>query len=295
LAADPYKILGVDKGASQADLQKAYRTLAKKLHPDLNPGDKSVEEKFKELSAAYDIVGDAAKRARYDSGEIDESGFERPPRQYYREYAEQASPYQREDSYADYMDNDELAELLARARRSRANRRGADVQYRLKLGFLDAVNGGKQQISLADGSKVDLTIPSGAQEGQVLRLRGKGEPGMGEGPPGDALIELEVAPHEIFSRKGDDIHVDLSIPLATAVLGGELRAPTTTGEVMMRVPKWTNTGAVLRLKGRGVAKPDGSKGDEFVTLKIVLPDKVDDELVCFMEGRGAGDSPTTGA
>ena len=118
MAADPYKVLGVDKGASQADLQKAYRTLAKKLHPDLNPGDKAVEEKFKELSAAYDIVGDAAKRARYDAGEIDASGFERPPpRQYYRDYADQASPYSREDSYADYMDNDELAELLARARR----------------------------------------------------------------------------------------------------------------------------------------------------------------------------------
>ncbi len=288
MAGDPYKVIGVEKGASQADIQKAYRQLAKKLHPDLNPGDKSVEDRFKELSAAYGIVGDPAKRARFDAGEIDASGAERPPRQYYRDFAEEASPYARDDAYADYMDNGEFAEILARARRARANRRGGDVHYRLKLGFLDAVNGGKQQITLGDGSTVDLAIPPGAQEGQILRLRGKGEPGLGEGPPGDALIELEVAPHERFTRKGDDIHVDAPIGLREAVLGGEARVPTTTGEVVMRVPKWTNSGAVLRLKGRGAARADGTKGDQFVTLRLRLPDKPDPELERLMEAWGRG-------
>ncbi|MDE2363294.1 MAG: J domain-containing protein [Hyphomicrobiales bacterium] len=288
MAADPYKILGVDKGASQADLQKAYRALAKKLHPDLNPGDKAVEDKFKELSAAYDIVGDPDKRRKYDSGEIDASGAEKPQRQYYRDYADQASPYMRENAYGDFMDEDALAEILARAQRQRRNRRGGDVQYRLRLNFLDAVNGGKQQITLADGSTVDLTIPAGAHEGQVLRLRGKGEPGMGEGAPGDALIELEVADHDKFERRGDDIHVEVAIALRDAVLGGEIRVPTTTGDVMMKAPKWTNTGAKLRLKGRGVARADGTKGDEFVTLKIMLPEKPDAELEKFMEGWRGG-------
>ncbi|MDE2578570.1 MAG: DnaJ domain-containing protein [Hyphomicrobiales bacterium] len=295
MAADPYQILGVGKSASQADIQKAYRKLAKKLHPDLNPGDKKVEEQFKELSAAYDIVGDPAKRARFDAGEIDASGMEKPqPRQYYRDFADQASPYAREEVYEDF-DGDEFAELLRRARASRANMRGQDTHFRLKLNFLDAVNGATQQIIMTDGAPIDLKIPAGARDGQIMRLRGKGEPGLGKGPPGDALIELEVAPHPLFTRKDDDIHVELPLGLREAVLGGEIRVPTTTGDVMMRVPKWTNTGATLRLRGKGVARADGTKGDELVTLKLRLPDKADADLEHFMQGWSGHSRQTTGA
>jgi DnaJ-class molecular chaperone len=160
--------------------------------------------------------------------------------------------------------------------------RGQDVQYRLPLDFLDAVNGAKRQLTLPEGSKLDVTIPPGVRDGQILRLRGKGRPGIGGGPPGDALIEIEVRPHPLFTRKGDDIHVELPISLKEAVLGGKVSVPTPSGSVTMTVPKWSNTGTALRLKGKGVPRPDGTRGDEYVTLNVVLPDKPDPELEKFV-------------
>ena len=159
--------------------------------------------------------------------------------------------------------------------------RGADARYHLALDFLDAINGGKQQLTLPDGSVLDVNIPPGTRDGQILRLRGKGRPGIGGGPPGDALIEIEVRPHRIFTRKGDDIHVELPISLREAVLGGKVSVPTPSGSVTMTVPKWSNTDTVLRLKGRGVPRPGGG-GDEYVTLKVMLPDKPDPELEKFV-------------
>jgi DnaJ-class molecular chaperone len=288
LAADPYTILGVKKDAPQDEIQKAYRRLAKKLHPDLNPGDRQAEERFKEISAAYDLLGDQAKRSRFDRGEIDASGMERPQQRYYRDFAE-GGAYASDAGFADFEGMDDiLSQIFARERRAGMRMRGEDVRYRLELDFIDAVNGGKRQITLPDGSVLDVNIPPGTRDGQILRLRGKGRPGTGGGPPGDALVEIEVRPHRLFMRKGDDIHLDLPISLDEAVLGGKVKVPTPSGPVTMTVPKWANTGTVLRLKGKGVPRIDGSRGDEFVTLKVMLPEKPDPELEKFIaQWRGA--------
>lgn len=282
MAADPYTVLGVKKDASQGEIQKAYRRLAKKLHPDLNPGNKKAEEEFKEVSAAYDLLGDADKRARFDRGEIDASGSERPQQRYYRDFAEGASQYASDAGFADFAGNDDILSQIFGEGRGNFRRRGPDVHYRLELDFLDAINGGKREITLPDGSALDVNIPAGTRDGQILRLRGKGRAGSRGGPPGDALVEIEIRPHRFFVRKGDDIHVDLPISLSEAVLGGKVKAPTPSGAVTMTVPKWSNTGTVLRLRGKGISRQDGSKGDEFVTLKVVLPEKPDSELEKFV-------------
>jgi DnaJ-class molecular chaperone len=299
LAADPYTTLGVNKGATQDEIQKAYRRLAKKLHPDLNPGNKAAEEKFKEISAAYDLLGDPDKRARFDRGEIDASGAERPrQQQYYRDFADQDgwSAYTSNSGFADFGDyagaEDILSEIFGREGRAGRRRRGQDVRYHLELSFLDAVNGGKQSIVLPDDSALDVNIPPGTRDGQILRLKGMGRPGVGDGPPGDALVEISVLPHLYFNRKGDDIYLDLPISLKEAVLGTKVKVPTPSGVVTVSVPKWSSTGRVLRLKGRGVPRPDGSRGDEYVTLKLVLPQKPDPELEAFVaDWQPAEDSP----
>jgi DnaJ-class molecular chaperone len=285
LATDPYQTLGVKRDASQADIQKAYRRLAKKLHPDLNPGNKKAEDEFKNVSAAYDLLGDPDKRARFDRGEIDASGAERPQQRYYRDFAEGGAshPYASDAGFADFAGADDiLSEIFGRGGRGNLRMRGPDVHYRLELGFLDAVNGGKQQLTLPDKSVLDVTIPPGTRDGQVLRLRGKGGPGLGGGSPGDALIEVAVRPHPIFERRGDDIHVELPISLKQAVLGGKVEVPTPSGAVAMTIPKWANTGRELRLKGKGVPRPDGTRGDQHVRLKVMLPALPDPELEKFV-------------
>jgi DnaJ-class molecular chaperone len=282
LAADPYETLGVKKDASAEEIQKAYRALAKKLHPDLNPGNKQAEESFKNVSSAYALLSDPDKRARFDRGEIDASGAERPRYRSYRDFAdsEGGSPYTNAGGFADFGESDDiLSEIFSRGGgRGSFRMRGQDALYRLRLDLLDAVNGGKQQITLPDGAVLDVSIPAGTRDGQVLRLRGKGGPGIGGGPPGDALVQIEVAPHPLFMRDGDDIRVELPVSLGEAVQGANVTVPTPIGPVNMSVPKWSNTGRVLRLRGRGVPRPDGTRGDEYVTLKVMLPDKPDPEL-----------------
>ncbi|MBV8823499.1 MAG: J domain-containing protein, partial [Hyphomicrobiales bacterium] len=272
MPGDPYETLGVKKDASADDIQKAYRGLAKKLHPDLNPGNKKSEEEFKEVSAAYGLLSDPEKRGRFDRGEIDASGQERPQQRYYRDFADSGASrtYSSEAGYADFADEDLFADLFGGRGRANLRMRGADAHYQLEVDFLDAVNGAKRQITLPEGAALEVTIPAGTHEGQVLRLRGKGRPGIGGGAPGDALIEIAVRPHPQFTRKDDDIHVELAIPLDQAVLGGRISVPTPTGPVTMTVPKWSNSGAVLRLKGKGVARRGGAHGDEYVTLKVML-------------------------
>ena len=293
MSEDPYATLGVKREATQDEIRKAYRQLAKKLHPDLNPGDKKAEEKFKQVSAAYDILGDADKRARFDRGEIDASGAERPRERYYRDFhgaGTQEHAYSSDGGFADFAESDDiLREMFSRRGGERQFRmRGQDVLYRLPVEFLEAVNGATKRITMPDGGTLDVVIPAGTRDGQVLRLRGKGGEGIGGGPSGDALVEIEVRPHAFFSRKGDDIHLELPISLTEAVLGGKLDVPTPSGPVRMTVPKGTNTGRVLRLRGKGARRSDGSHGDEYVTLKIVLPDTIDPELEEFAQRWTAG-------
>ena len=282
---NPYEVLGVAPAASAADIQKAYRKLAKQLHPDLNPGDKTAEEKFKEISAAYDLLGDAEKRKRFDDGEIDAAGAERPQRPFYRDFAasDHAHPYTDDSGYADFMESDDgFAELLRRAERARANRRGRDLHYQLPIAFAESITGANKRLTLPDGGTLDVTIPPGLVDWQILRLRGKGAPGAGTGGPGDALIEVEVLPDPRFTREGDDISLELPVSLSEAVLGGRVRVSTPTGEVTMTVPKGSNTGTTLRLKGKGAPHLGGGHGDQFVKLKVVLPRPPDPELEAFV-------------
>lgn len=290
---DPYEILGVARTASSDDIRKAYRLLAKKLHPDLNPGNKGAEERFKEVSLANDILSDPDKRKRFDSGEIDALGAERPQQKYYKDFAAEAAaghPYENPSGFADFADADDVfAELFRRQARQSRRARGADLHYRLTIEFLDAVVGTSKRLTLPDGGTLDVTIPPGIQEGQVLRLRGKGAPSAGEGETGDALVEISIKPHRFFTRAGDDIHVELPVTLAEAYLGSRVRVPTPTGPVMLAVPKGSNTGTVLRLKGKGVQRRD-RHGDEIVKLKVMLPSERNPELETFLANWAHGKS-----
>ncbi|WP_046862660.1 DnaJ C-terminal domain-containing protein [Microvirga massiliensis] len=290
MSDNPYDVLGVKVGASAEEIQKAYRRLAKKFHPDLNPGNKEAEEKFKSVSAAYDILGDPEKRARFDRGEIDASGAERPAQRFYRDFtgAGAEHPYASSAGFEDFVDADDiLSELLRRGGRTNVRMRGPDAHYRLPIDFLEAVNGATKRVTLPDGATLDVTVPAGARDGQTLRLRGKGGPGYGGGPAGDALVELEVRPHRLFKLDGDDIRLDLPISLTEAVLGGKVEVPTPTGPVTMTIPKGSNTGRVMRLRGKGVPRPDQSRGDMYVRLQVVLPES-DPELEAFVKSWSAG-------
>ena len=282
---DPYDTLGVKRDASPEEIRKAYRLLAKKLHPDLNPGNKDSEERFKEASLANELLSDPEKRKRFDAGEIDASGTEKPRERYYKDYAAEApsgSNYNNNSGFADFGDSDDLfAELFRQQARQSRRAPGADLRYRLSVDFLDAVNGASKRITLPDGGILDVSIPAGIQEGQTLRLRGKGAASVGEGPAGDALVEISIMPHRFFTRMGDDIHLELPITLTEAVLGARIKIPTPSGSVMLAIPKGSNTGAVLRLKGKGVARR-GGHGDELVTLKVTLPQQTNPELEAFL-------------
>ena len=294
MANNPYDVLGVKPDATQDEIRAAYRKLAKELHPDLNPGNRDAEEKFKNVSVAYDLLGDPEKRARFDRGEIDATGAERPREHYYRDFhgaRGQDNPYASAAGSADFEDI--LSELFAAQRGGRAQfrLRGQDMHYQMPVTFLEAVNGATKRVTLADGSTLELRIPPGTQDAQVLRLRGKGGAGVGEGPPGDALVTVTVQAHPFFTRKGDDIEIELPLTLREAVLGTTVSVPTPTGPVRMTVPKNANAGTRLRLRGKGAARADGTHGDQYVTLRIVLPEQPDPELEKFAAGWSADWNP----
>jgi DnaJ-class molecular chaperone len=305
---DPYAILGVERTATTDDIRAAFRKLARKLHPDLNPGDRTAEEKFKKASAAHDILGDPEKRARFDRGEIDASGNERPPQQEgpreYRRWSAQpgAERYADDSAYADIADADDvLADLLGRGfRRSAGGEgirlRGGNMRARLAVPFLDAVLGSTQRIVLPDGATVDVTVPPGTDEGDVLRLAGKGAPGLNGGPPGDLLISITVTPHARFRREGDDIVFDLPISLPESVLGAKIEVEAPGGPVRLSVPPASNSGTTLRLRGRGVPRADGTRGDALARLVVMLPNAPDQALKDFVAGwqQGKNHNPRTG-
>jgi DnaJ-class molecular chaperone len=297
-AEDPYKTLGVKREASQEEIRRAYRKLAKQYHPDLNPGKKDAEARFKAINAANDLLSDEEKRARFDRGEIDASGAERPDYATYRRHAEGArgAKYHAEAGATEDL-GDIFADLFGRARRPGTGDtggfrlRGADRAFSLTIDFLEAARGGKKRLSLEPGGGIDVTIPPGIADGQVLRLQGRGEPGIGGGPPGDALIEIHVAPHPFFRRDGDDIRLEVPVTLGEAVLGGKITVPTIGGPVTMTVPKGSDTGTVLRLRGRGIAAPGRAAGDQYVTLRIVLGGKPDEALEEFVR-KWSADHPS---
>jgi DnaJ-class molecular chaperone len=293
LAQDPYQELGVSRTASADELRRAFRKLAKELHPDKNPGDKKAEERFKRVSAAFDILGDEQKRKKFDRGEIDADGRE-TPRGFSGGFAGGEHPFQngfQQGAHFEGVDlNDILGEFFNRGGGGpRAGgfgggfeRKGQDVRARVEIDLEDAIRGGKKRISFSDGRVIDVNIPKGAADGQVLRLKGQGAPGRAG--PGDALIELVVRPHPVFRREGDGLVMDLPVSAPDAILGGKVEAPTPEGPVTLTIPKHSNSGAVLRLKGRGLPDPKtGKRGDLLAKLVVMLPDKPDPELERFAE------------
>lgn len=284
---DPYTALGVSRSATADEIRRAYRALAKELHPDVRPGDKQAEERFKRATAAFNLLSDPVTKARFDRGEIDADGNERMafgsrPRQGARAHAG-AGAGAGPGPGADAFDlGDIFSDLFGPGfggGRGYARMRGRDIRFTLDIDFLDAVNGAKRRISLSEGRTLDIAIPAGVETGQVLRLKHQGGPGVQGGPPGDALVELNVRPHPFFRREGQDIHMDLSISLTEAVEGARVQAPTPSGPVALTIPAGSNTGKTLRLKGKGVA----GQGDQFVRLQVVLPDVPDEDLKKFVK------------
>lgn len=280
---DPYKTLGVGRNATQQDIKKAYRKLAKDLHPDLHPNDTAKQDRFKAVSAAYDLLGDPEKRRRFDAGEIDENGQER---QFHHEYAGHAGAGAGAGGFASTMNEDDLSDIFAQFFGGRSAHRGAgfgaefqmrgqDLRYHLDVDFVDAALGAKRKVTMPDGNAIEITIPAGVRDGQTLRLRGKGGQGLGRGPRGDALVTVSVRTHPLFTRDGTDIHMELPITFDEAVLGGKVDVPTLRGPVSLTIPKGSSSRRKLRLRGKGIRGGSGTPGDQIVTLKIVLPKTVD--------------------
>lgn len=295
---DPYASLGVSRTASADDIRRAYRALAKELHPDVRPGDKAAEERFKRTTAAFNLLSDPVTKQRFDRGEIDADGNERMafnargPRQGARTYAGAgagAGPGSAGGAgggAAGAGDPFDLGDIFSDlfgpgfgGARTYSRMRGRDIRFTLDIDFLDSINGAKRRISLAEGRTLDVAIPAGVETGQVLRLKNQGGAGVQGGPAGDALVELRVRPHAFFRREGQDVHMDLNISLTEAVEGARIQTPTPGGNVTLTIPAGSNTGKVLRLKGKGVS----GQGDQFVRLQVVLPEMADEDLKKFVK------------
>jgi DnaJ-class molecular chaperone len=318
MAMDLYQRLGVKRGASEAEIKKAYRSLAKQLHPDRNSDNPKAAERFSAITNAYDLLSDKDKRARYDRGEIDEDGnpkspfgsggfggggfgggagnggFGRRPGGF------DAGPAGFDGGTADLSDLFEgLFGGASAGRRSaggayggsRAPQKGADIAYRLKVPFVDAATLKQQRVTLSGGRTIDLKLPKGLEDGARIRLSGQGQ----EGPAGrgDAIVTIEIAAHPFFVREGDNIRLSLPVTLAEAVLGAKVRVPTPEGAVMLTVPKGSTSGKVLRLKGRGFTGKDGSRGDQLVQLAVDLP-AGDAALEAFAATWDGGGNPRAG-
>src|SRR4051794_9159403 len=311
MALDLYQRLGLKRGATEAEIKKAYRSLAKQLHPDRNKDNPNAAKRFGEITHAYDLLSDKDKRARYDRGEIDEEGNPKMPfGSGFGGYSPGAGGPQPGAGFENFGGGGDAADLSdlfeglfggasgGRAggggpfsgfrQRARAAQKGADVAYRLKIPFEDAVALKPQRITLADGKTIDLKLPQGLEDGTRIRLAGKGE--EGPGGRGDAIVTIEIAPHRFYTREGTNIRLELPVTLKEAVLGAKVKVPTPEGPVMLTVPKGTTSGKVLRLKGRGFVAKDGKRGDQLVTVEIDVPAE-DSDLQRFAESWNGGGNP----
>ncbi|MFZ4606029.1 MAG: DnaJ C-terminal domain-containing protein [Caulobacter sp.] len=300
MARDPYLELGVPRGATADEIRKAFRKLAKQFHPDANQNDPTAEDKFKRVSSAFDILGDEDKRKKFDRGEIDADGHDQHPGYgggnpfgaggasggRYR-------PGPGSPGFEGVDINDILGDMFGQrgpgggGGGSRAGfgfgngGKGADLRAHLDIDIEEAIRGGKKRIAFSDGRTLDVNIPKGALEGQTLRLKGQGS--QGRAGPGDALIEIGIKPHPLYRREGEVLHMDLPVSVPDAVLGGKIDAPTPDGPVTLTVPKGSNSGAQLRLKGRGFVNAKGQRGDLLARLVVTLPEAVDPTLEKFAE------------
>jgi len=301
--ADPYSTLGVARNASEKDIKSAYRKLAKELHPDRNTDNPKAAEKFSDITKAYDLLSDADKRAKFDRGEIDADGNPAMPFGMgggggFRPGAGGARGFSAQDfegfNGAEGIDIGDIFEGLFGGRSGgpagmgagrrpppQPPRKGANVQYRLRVPFADAAALKAQRITLADGKTIDLKLPAGVEDGTQMRLSGKGEPGPAGS--GDALVTIMIEPHAFFRRDGDDVRLELPITLDEAIQGAKVKAPTVDGAVMLTVAPGSGSGKVLRLKGKGFTRKGGGRGDQLVSLEIELPEDVS-ELAGKLEG-----------
>lgn len=302
MSKNPYDVLGVKKTATDKEIKSAYRKLAKKHHPDLNPDNKEADEKFKETSAAYDFLKDKEKRAAFDRGEIDAQGQPQWPgggaqdgnngagqRQYYRDFAGGPGGERYYSSGGEHINPEDLESIFGSMFGGSAyqsaghgghsgyedmfhQQQNVDVHYKLDIDFMDAALGATKQVTMPDGKNLKITIPEGVKDGQKLRLKGKGQK-LPNGKTGDAYIEVHIAPHKLFTRKGNDVYTQVPIGIHEAILGGKIEVETVHGPVHLTLPKGTDSGKTFRLKGKGI-----KKGHHYAEVKIVMPEIIDKDL-----------------
>ena len=312
---DLYGVLGVARGADEDAIRKAYRKLARRHHPDVNPGDAAAEEKFKDITHAYDVLSDAEKRRNYDEfGEIAlQGGFDaekaRRARDAFSTRFARGAPPGPEDfegagderTHVGGLD-DLFTDLFSRRGfgDARRDRRGADIEAELELDFVDAARGGERRLSiarpLADGSVRDETvtvrIPPGVADGGRIRLRGKGAEGRGGAPSGDLFARIRVRPHRFFRREGRDLQLDLPLTIGEATLGAKVEVPTLEGRVTLTIPPGTDSGAKLRLRGKGVPHPSGgAPGDLYVVVQVRVPRDLSPEAAAKLRELAGFDPP----
>lgn len=298
MANDPYSELGVSKAANADEIRKAFRKLAKQYHPDANPGNKAAEERFKRVSGAFDIIGDPDKRKKFDAGQIDADGRETMrghpggPGGPFGEgpFSGRGPQFQQGGRSAQFEGvdiEDILGEMFGRGGRNGGRgfrppppQKGADVRGKVDISLEEAIAGAKKRLAFSDGRTLEVTIPKGAGDGQVLRMKGQGL--GGPGGPGDAMIEIAIRPHPVYRIEGENLIMDVPVSVPDAVLGGKVTAPTPEGNVSLTVPPGANSGQILRLKGRGMPK-GGKRGDLLARLVVTLPDTPDAELQKFAQ------------
>lgn len=287
MADNPYKILGVDSKASQEEIKSVYRKLAKQFHPDLNPGNKKAEERFKDISVAYDLIGTPEARAKFDKGEIDEK-MEQEARQRGPFYHETQHGGGRYSSRFEGIDEDILSSIFSKMGQT-GPRRPPDELYQMDIDFKDSIIGAEREIALPGGKKFLVKIPAGVESGIKLRFAGKGDSGT------DVYVQLNVLPSSVFKRNGKDLETDISVPLSEAILGGEIEVPTIDGVILLKIPPNISAGQKMRVGGKGVPFGDGERGAQIVRLNIKMPEKVDEEFKVAVQAWAKRQAPETRA